>query len=1023
MKKYYLLFIILFIAVQSKAQTTLPNPIIKLLLNGNFNDSSGNNLHATGTNVDLTKDRFGNPNSAYLFKGLSNSNIIFPHDSFINRNNYTFSLWANIDSMTSANMTLLSIGGAYNQNAGDAFEQGISFLGGNSVFFAGSYNVGNNPVQSQVFTTTKARKKWYHIIVTRNNVRLTMYVNGKKVVMNDNKSLTNNQAAHYGNATTKRAVIGSIARLTEYFFKGSIDDVYLYKQTFTDSQALELYNLQKVKTNVNNTEGPIVKLLFNKNLTDSSGYANHATNYGSTFSKDRYGNDSSAFYFDGQNDYIKIKHDSLINQNEYTYSAWVKVADNTYGGTILAVGSRAYNQTLGFRVSNWDGKIFDAQSYNHSAQTSYSRIKSEQKALNKWFHVTYTRDFDRLRLYINGVQVLDSSMSYVNDNNANYGTDTNKFASLGNNLSGFGNSFEGWIDDVIIYRRRLSAMEVDSLYKSFKPLRNPVVLSSKFPILKLDANKNTVDSSSYQHDFDIANISYGKDRYGNDSSAFLFNGNNSQIQYDLDTLKPKYYTMAAWVKADTSIRFNSILIAYGSATDFNSKKQKLIYKIWNGDRFESYADAYSSDDTRIISAEFIKRREWNHVATTRDSLSLKIFINGKLVNTLGNADTYDSELDYGTGNAKLSIGHHEYDWDAGRFSGSMDDIVIYKKALTETEIDSLFNSYPKHTTPPNPVKINDPILSLKFSGNAIDSSKYGNHGVVYGARLTKDRFGNLNSAYQFDGFDDYIKIKPNMLVGLNDFTYSAWVLVDPMNFASASTIFSVGGAYNNSPGEGFEQGISFVTDQFTINGNKFFTGSYNEYGASIVQSKIFSTTLIDTNKWYHITYTRDSNEVNMYINGQLQQKDSLANTYKYFASYGSALTKNAIVGSIARLNQYYFFGKIDDILAYNRVISKNEIDSIYNNSKPVGFNNNQDSNIEIYPNPTSNYIQFNLVNEKLNNCTLRVINNIGQVVLTKSNFATENTLDISSIPSGVYLIEIELENGNKYKEKLIISRY
>ncbi len=1017
-----MLSIILLVAFQSKSQTTLPNPIIKLLFNGNFNDSSGNNLHATGTNVDPTTDRFGNPNSAYLFKGLSNSNIIFPHDSFINRNNYTFSLWASIDSTTTNNMTLLSIGGAYNQNSGDGFEQGLSFLGSNSVFFAGSYNVGNNPVQSQVFTKTKARKKWYHIIVTRDNIRLTMYINGKKVIVNDNKSLTNNQAASYGNAVTKRAVIGAIARLTEYFFKGSIDDVYIYKQTLTELQAQELHNLQKVKSNKNNTEGPIVKLLFNKNLIDSSGYSNHATNYGSMYSKDRYGNDSSALYFDGQNDYVKIKHDSLINQNEFTYSAWVKVKDNTSGGNILVVGSRAYNQKLTFRIDNWSGKIFEAWSNNHSMQNQYSRIQSEQKATGKWFHITYTRDFDRLRMYVNGIQVIDSSMSYVYDNNANYGTDTNKFASLGSDQSGFSNYFGGWIDDVIIYRRGLSSNEVDSLYKSFKPLRNPVVLDNKFPILILDANKNTQDSSLYRHSFEIANISYGKDRYGNDSSAFLFNGNNSQIQFDLDSIKPKYYTMAAWVKADTSIRFNSVLFAFGSSTAFNFKNQKLIYKIWNGDRFESYADAISNDDANIISSEYIKRREWNHVATTRDSVSLKIFINGKLVSTIGNANTYNSELDYGIENSKLSIGHHEYDWNTERFKGSMDDIVIYKKALTVDEIDSLFNSYPKHPTTGKPVKFNDPILSLKFSGNAIDSSKYGNHGTVFGATLTTDRFGKQNSAYKFDGYDDYIKVKPNMLVGLNEFTYSAWVLVDPMNYASATTLFSVGGATNYMPGDGFEQGISFVTDQFTNSGNKFFTGSYNEYGASIVQSKIFSKTLIDTNKWYHITYTRDSNSINMYVNSELQAKDSLANTYKYVASYGSAPTKNAVVGSIARLYEYNFFGKIDDILAYNRVISKNEIDSIYNTSKPIGLNNYKSNGIELYPNPASNYIQFKLSNKENGKCELRLMNNIGQIVLKKSIAENENFLDLSTLPIGIYLIEFDYSNGNKYKEKLIISR-
>ena len=40
-----------------------------------------------------------------------------------------------------------------------------------------------------------------------------------------------------------------------------------------------------------------------------------------------------------------------------------------------------------------------------------------------------------------------------------------------------------------------------------------------------------------------------------------------------------------------------------------------------------------------------------------------------------------------------------------------------------------------------------------FNGNANDESGNGNDGTVNGATLTTDRFGNTNSAYDFDGND------------------------------------------------------------------------------------------------------------------------------------------------------------------------------------------------------------------------------------------------------------------------------
>ncbi|MFM8685494.1 MAG: hypothetical protein ACKODJ_02965, partial [Bacteroidota bacterium] len=47
-----------------------------------------------------------------------------------------------------------------------------------------------------------------------------------------------------------------------------------------------------------------------------------------------------------------------------------------------------------------------------------------------------------------------------------------------------------------------------------------------------------------------------------------------------------------------------------------------------------------------------------------------------------------------------------------------------------------------------------------FIGNANDESGNGNHGIVNGATLTSDRFGNQNSAYDFDG-NDFISTNLN----------------------------------------------------------------------------------------------------------------------------------------------------------------------------------------------------------------------------------------------------------------------
>ena len=50
------------------------------------------------------------------------------------------------------------------------------------------------------------------------------------------------------------------------------------------------------------------------------------------------------------------------------------------------------------------------------------------------------------------------------------------------------------------------------------------------------------------------------------------------------------------------------------------------------------------------------------------------------------------------------------------------------------------------------------LFYYPFSGDASDVSGNALNGVVNGATLTDDRFGNANSAYSFDGVDDEISI-------------------------------------------------------------------------------------------------------------------------------------------------------------------------------------------------------------------------------------------------------------------------
>jgi hypothetical protein len=81
--------------------------------------------------------------------------------------------------------------------------------------------------------------------------------------------------------------------------------------------------------------------------------------------------------------------------------------------------------------------------------------------------------------------------------------------------------------------------------------------------------------------------------------------------------------------------------------------------------------------------------------------------------------------------------------------------------------------------------LNDGLVAYyPFNGNANDASGNGHHGTVHGATLTEDRLRNQNSAYNFDGVDDYI-ISRNINIPTDSFSYILW-------FKATSNLISSG---------------------------------------------------------------------------------------------------------------------------------------------------------------------------------------------------------------------------------------
>ena len=78
--------------------------------------------------------------------------------------------------------------------------------------------------------------------------------------------------------------------------------------------------------------------------------------------------------------------------------------------------------------------------------------------------------------------------------------------------------------------------------------------------------------------------------------------------------------------------------------------------------------------------------------------------------------------------------------------------------------------------------------------------------------------------------------------------------------------------------------------------------------------------------------------------------------------------------------------------------------------------NSEEPTVEIYPNPTSNFVTINGI--KLNT-TLDVMNALGQKVLTTKVTSHQHMLDVSSLSNGIYWVVDR--NQKEFSYKLIVS--
>jgi len=286
------------------------------------------------------------------------------------------------------------------------------------------------------------------------------------------------------------------------------------------------------------------------------------------------------------------------------------------------------------------------------------------------------------------------------------------------------------------------------------------------------------------------------------------------------------------------------------------------------------------------------------------------------------------------------------------------------------------------------------IAYYPFNGNANDESGNNHNGTVYGATLTSDKNGNSNSAYYFDGIDNYIDVG-NWENG-GPMTITFWARWDAANHNSRIIDFGNGEANDNIT-IGNNQSTGKVLFQI-------YNGAINKYLSTYYVE-------IDFTNWNSYVGRIDQNGImNIFKNGIKITERQQANIPNII------IRTKQYIGKSNTSSDQFFKGAIDEIRVYNVALTDDQISTLYTNETLAVKSEKLVANLNFYV--KNNSLIFKNTQNLNEIKKVAVFNMLGQRVY-QTNIITDK-ISFNTLKTSVYILRVENKNGNYNALKFII---
>jgi Concanavalin A-like lectin/glucanases superfamily/Immunoglobulin domain len=641
---------------------------------------------------------------------------------------------------------------------------------------------------------------------------------------------------------------------------------------------------------------------------------------GATFAAGEVG---QGFRFDGTNGFVQIPDADALKPTNVTVEAWVWLDPSLpsgRGGEQIVFKKNTWSawfegySLLKGTIDNGDGTYSDRFQFCISRYGDQVAINSQTIAQRGvWYHVAATYDGNRSVLYVNGVAEASATPGFALDYDS-----TPVFIGTSGTWPPYLSMFGGIIDEVSIYNRALSSNDIAAIYRTgsagkCQPSPSSCVPAPSDMVSWWRAEGNANDSVGTNHGTPVGGVSYTNGEVG---QAFRLDGTSGYVHVpasgSLNVGTNSGFTIEGWINP-SDVSDQHPLVEY----EFDGVQSGVHLWLTSGgvgSLFANIVDVNNGAHFIVSAPGIVQTGVFQHVALTYDKTTgtASLYYNGSVVVT--------SHLGIFTPKTTtdLLLGRRIDASPAGYYySGILDEISLYKRALSSNEIAAIYNAGNAGKCSSPPLCVPPPLNLVSWwraEGNANDSVGT-NHGtLVAGITFTG---GKVGQAFHLDGTDQYVQIADSPSLKPANVSVEAWVKLDTLVTPGANIPGQQIIVFKKNTRSGNFEGYTLLKDR--VSGQDCFSFAIASAGG--LQVHALSSTIPQVGTWYHLVGTYDGATVRLYVNGVME-----GNAYAGFPlDYG---TRPVFFGRTGEFWVANFGGSMDEVSIYNRALTADEIQAL-----------------------------------------------------------------------------------------------